>query len=196
MLISHKHKFVKIDIPKAGTTTFIQTLQPLGVVDVLGEPNTGDFYQHASIADVEVGFRKNDWDFDLYFKFAVVRNPWERYISFLRWMESVDGRRNLSAFKTKGKFDLGLIINKNPSQDTYLLKDNILSVDMVGQLENIHNDFVEFCTRVGMAPIPDLKHSNKSSYRKPHTEYYTQELIDLVAEKEKWVIDNFNYDYK
>ena len=196
MLISHKHKFIKIDIPKTGTRTLRETLNPIGAVDVLGEPNPGNFYQHASIADVEIGFLKNAWDFDKYFKFTVVRNPWVRYTSFLRWMETVDNCLDLSAFKTRGKFNLGLIIKKNPSQDYYLFKNNTLSVDMVGRLENLNKDFAVFCNKVGITPIPNLKHSNKSSYKKPYTEYYNQELIDMVAEREKWVIDNFNYDYK
>ena len=66
---------------------------------------------------------------------------------------------------------------------------------MIGQLESIYKDFAIFCEEVGVLPIPDLKHSNKNSYEKPYEEYYTQELIDMVAEKEKWVIGEFGYDF-
>jgi len=195
MLISHSHKFIKIDIPKVGTKTFIKTLLPLGVVDVLGEPDRGNFYQHASIVDCEAGFKNNGWNFDDYFKFSVVRNPWQRYVSFLRWMESFKNDRDFSAFEKNGKLDLGLIITKNNPQDFYLLKNGDLLVDAVGQLESIYKDFAVFCEEVGVLPIPDLKHSNKNSYEKPYTEYYTQELIEMVAEKEKWVIDRFGYNF-
>lgn len=48
---------------------------------------------------------------------------------------------------------------------------------------------------IDITSIPKLKHSNKSSYKKPYTKYYTQELIDIVAEKEKWVIERFGYKF-
>lgn len=195
MLISHSHKFIKIDIPKVGTKTFIKTLLPLGVIDVLGRPNTGAFYQHGTISDCEVEFKEKGWDFDDYFKFSVVRNPWKRYVSFLKWMESLKNERDFSAFKKNGKLDLRLIITKNHPQDFYLLKNNEVDIDLIGQLESIYKDFATFCEEVGVLPIPDLKHSNKNSYEKPYTEYYTQELIDMVAEKERWVIDRFGYNF-
>ena len=195
MLISHKHKFIKIDIPKVGTKTFIKTLLPLGVIDVLGRPNAGAFYQHGTISDCEVEFKKNDWDFNNYFKFSVVRNPWKRYVSFLRWMESIKDDRDFSAFKKNGKLDLRLIITKNHPQDFYLLKNGEVNIDLIGQLESIHKDFAKFCEEVGVIPIPDLKHSNKNSYEKPYEEYYTQELIDMVAEKERWAIEKFGYNF-
>lgn len=187
MLISHKHKFITIDIPKTGTRTLRETLEPLGIIDVTGQPEWKNFYQHGSINDCELGFKARGWDFENYFKFSVVRNPWKRYVSFFKWMKNNETRR---------VFSMEDIIKTRPSQDFYLLKNKNLAVDMVGQLENIEASFSSFCHKVGIKTIPELKHSNKSSYKKPYTEYYTQELIDMVAEKEKWVIDKFNYDYK
>lgn len=89
------------------------------------------------------------------------------------------------------------IIKTFPSQDSYLYKNGNLAIDMVGQLETMETSFSSFCHKVGIKTPPKLQHSNKSEYKAHYTEYYTQELIDMVAEKEKWVIDKFNYnDYK
>lgn len=186
MLISHKYKFATIDIPKTGTRTLRESLLPLGVIDVVGQPKWKNFYQHGSINDCERGFEDRGWDFENYFKFSMVRNPWKRYVSFFEW---------LANNKTGTVFSMEDVIKRNPSQDFYLLKNENVGVDMIGQLEFIETSFSSFCHKVGIETPPKLKHSNKSSYKKPHTEYYTQELIDMVAEKESWVIEKFGYNF-
>ena len=42
MLISHSHKFVTIDIPKTGTRSMRETLNPLGIIDVIGKAGVTD----------------------------------------------------------------------------------------------------------------------------------------------------------
>ena len=185
MLISHKHKFITIDIPKTGTRTLRESLQPLGVIDVVGQPEWKNFYQHGSINDCERGFEERGWDFENYFKFSMVRNPWRRYVSFFLWIKNNENRK---------AFSMEDIIKTYPSQDFYLLKNKNLVIDMVGQLEIIETSFSSFCRKVGIKTPPKLQHSNKSEYKTHYTEYYTQELIDMVAEKEKWMIDKFNYN--
>ena len=111
MLISHKHKFITIDIPKTGTRTLRESLQPLGIIDVVGQPEWKNFYQHGSINDCELGFKDRGWDFENYFKFSVVRNPWKRYVSFFKWTKNNE---------TKRVFSMRDIIKTKPSQDLYL----------------------------------------------------------------------------
>tara|TARA_R110000803_G_scaffold137411_4_gene204363 strand:- start:78 stop:650 length:573 start_codon:yes stop_codon:yes gene_type:complete len=188
MLISHKHKFITIDIPKTGTRTLRESLRPLGVIDVVGQPTQKNFYQHGSINDCERGFKERGWDLENYFKFSIVRNPWERYVSFFVWM-----KKN----HTERAFSMEKIIKNFPSQDSYLFKNGNLAIDMVGQLETMETSFSSFCHKVGIKTPPKLQHLNKSVNKIHYTEYYTDELINLVAAKEKWVIDQFNYnDYK
>ena len=87
MLISHKYKFITIDIPKTGTKTLRQTLLPVIPIDVIGKgDNPNDyFYQHCNVNACERGFKKRGWDFNSYKKFSTLRNPWKRYVSFLMY---------------------------------------------------------------------------------------------------------------
>ena len=222
MLISHKHKFITIDIPKTGTRTLRETLRSVGSVDFYGKAGDSNhfFYQHGNIIGCEKGFKDRGWDFDDYFKFSVVRNPWRRYVSLLLYKinkakqyrnYTEEERENCSPIKKKqgkhclkhwnafgrdeNKF-LKAIIKNNPSQQNFICDQNgEVQIDLIGQLESIHRDFAIFCEEVGVLPIPDLKHSNKNSYEKPYTEYYTQELIDTVAGKESWAIEKFSYNF-
>ena len=84
MLISHSHKFVTIDIPKTGTCTMRETLNPLGIIDVIGGGITDTrFYQHGTALQCKQQFDKMGWNWNSYTKFSFVRNPWKKYVSLM-----------------------------------------------------------------------------------------------------------------
>ena len=68
-------------------------------------------------------------------------------------------------------------------------------IDLFGDTEKFHESFISFCDKVGISPVPKPSHGNKGTYTKPWRDYYDQELIDMVAEKEKWAIYNFGYTF-
>ena len=93
MLISHKHKFITIDIPKTGTRSFRESLVPLGVIDEFGAPNlNSEFYQHDGAIRAKKQFENNDWNWNEYFKFTIVRDPWARYFSFFKYFKQKSER--------------------------------------------------------------------------------------------------------
>ena len=89
MILSHKYKFVTIDIPKTGTRSLRESLHPLGVIDECGKANfEAEFYQHDGAIRLKKQFKKNNWNWGCYFKFTVVRNPWARYFSFFKYFKT------------------------------------------------------------------------------------------------------------
>ena len=66
--------------------------------------------------------------------------------------------------------------------------------DQIGVFQNISNDFDTFCQAVNI-PNQKLAHENKSKWNIDKRDIFTQETIDMVAEKEKWVINKFDYDF-
>ncbi len=221
MLISHKHKFITIDIPKTGTRSLRETLVPLDVVDVVGDPFIGKspFYQHGSIIEANEVFKQLGWNIDDYFKFSTVRNPWRRYVSFLKYyLKKVSNHENNKKKKFKGVAKeliedgnriennwlgcgsnqivfLKKLISNWPSQYYYLVNEGgNVNFDMIAKTESLSKDVSSFCLKLGLTNQLKLKHENKSVYTRSYKDYYNQELIDTVAEKEKWVIDKFNYN--
>jgi len=216
MLISHKHKFITVDIPKTGTRSLRDTLINLGIIDVLGKPYNSDdiLKQHATILDVQQGFIDNDWlGFNSYYKYSVVRNPWDRYFSFLTYYKmkaeeySTGAKYPDELAKRQGKMAVDLfkgkiysevlktLIHNHPAHSCFLLNENnVCEFNRITVFEDLSKGFDEFCLDVGIL-APSLMHSNKSSASITKDEVYTQELIDMVAERESWVIKNFNYDY-
>lgn len=234
MLISHKYKFITIDIPKTGTRSLRESLVPLGVIDEFGAPNeSAEFYQHDGAIRAKKQFIKNKWDWKDYFKFTIVRNPWDRYLSFFKYLkrkselysnpklmgdylssksnvwqhsglyqnwinqEINDCKESFNLFLSSGSDQTVLknIILKYNSQDSYYCnKNGEIIVDHIARFENLKNEFVFFCNQVGIK-TPNLQHGNKSSNSYNMLDIYNQQLIDLVAEKEKSVIELMNYDY-
>lgn len=216
MLISHKYKFITIDTPKTGTRSLRESLLTLGIVDVCGEPNLGsEFYQHDGAIRTKKQFVKNGWKWNSYFKFTIVRNPWQRYFSFFKYFksygekymrrdESIDwnepeinqGKFCVELFKNKDdQTVLKKIILNNDSQDSYYCDESgKIIVDHIAEFQNLQNEFVFLCNQVGIQ-TPTLQHSNKSSSPLNMRDIYNQELIDLVAEKEKGIIQLKGYKF-
>lgn len=214
MLISHKFKFVTIDIPKTGTRSYRESL--IGFVDIIGTYQT-QFTQHQTALSIKNEFNKNGWDWDSYFKYVTIRNPWARYVSFYFWAENKireidniikNGQPISQLYQDTFKYFTDLfknhnynqylilknIINEQPSQNSYFVENNKILVDHIAHTETIDVDFQFLCNKVGITPTPALKHENKNktyNYR----DFYDQELIDLVAYKDKYVIENHNYQY-
>ena len=92
MLISHKYKFIIINIQKTGTTSLRRTLMPLNIVDVAGisAPISSNvkFHHHGTIKDAISSFKEEGWNIKEYFKYSIVRNPWDRYFSFFAYSKN------------------------------------------------------------------------------------------------------------
>lgn len=217
MLISHKHKFITIDIPKTGSRSLRESLMPLGIVDIHGDSNTdAQFYQHDSVIRAKKQFSKNGWNWNEYFKFTIIRNPWDRYFSFFKyykkygekylrgdesinWEQPQINQGKLCVELFQGKDDQAVLKNiilKNKSQDSYYCdEDGELIVDHVASFENLENEFVFLCDQVDIK-APNLKHGNKSNNSLNMHEIYNQELINLVRQKESSVINMKEYKFK
>ena len=214
MLISHKHKCITIDIPKTGTRSFRESLHPLGLIDIVGKPFIeADFYQHDTANRAKKQFAKYHLNWSEYFKFTIARNPWARYFSFFKYFknyadkflnrdESIvwgaaevkQGQYCVSLFSgSDDQTILKKIILNNLPQDAYYCDQNQkVIVDHIAEFENLSYEFSFLCNQVKIQST-SLQHSNKSKNTLNVRDLYNQELIDLVAQKEKHVINLKGY---
>lgn len=214
MLISHKYKFITIDIPKTGTRSFRESLIPLNIIDAHGEPSLdSEFYQHGSAIDAQKEFIKKGWQWDEYFKFTIVRNPWARYFSFFKYFKSYaekylcrdksinwkdpeinQGKLCVKLFENKNdQTVLKNIILNNNSQDAYYCNEKgEIITDHIASFEKLKDEFSFLCGQIGIN-MPILRHGNKSVRSFNMHDIYNQQLIDLVAEKERETINLKGY---
>ena len=214
MLISHRHKLITIDIPKTGSRSLRESLYPMGIIDVVGKPYPNEaFYQHGTALDCARDLKIIDCNFYDYYSFCVVRNPWDRYFSFFKYFKNYGEkymRRDESikwgrAEINQGQYCVSLfsqsdhqtilknIILNNAAQDTYYCdKNGKIIVSHIAEFEHLNKEFFTFCNKINVNP-PTLPHGNKSESSINSRDIYNQQLIDLVAKKEKRVIELNEY---
>lgn len=209
MFFSNRYKYIVINIPKTGTKSFRFALQDFN--DIVGhETELIPYNQHDPACVLRPRLEAAGYNWADYFKFVRVRNPWKRYASHFQWAQDfvalyrADPQkhemyaatyRSLCQMlsRSPGESFRHLIETRQPQSYYFLDRNQETLVDYVGQLENIDTDFRVFCQKVGL-PDLTLPQENKSTpydYR----ELYTDELIELVAQKESYVIAQFNYTY-
>ncbi len=155
-----------------------------------------------------------------YFKFCFVRNPWDRVVSCYRSKiktkedltynkeDIVNGvYRNFikyGLFRADMPFDefvqaIASIPDADAdphfaSQYTFVtgVNGNLL-VDYVGKLENVEQDFADVCEalKISNYSLPHLAKSPRTTYK----DYYTQDLIEIVGQRYAKDIEIFDYHF-
>lgn len=130
-----------------------------------------------------------------YFKFTVVRNPWDRAVSAYFFLQN-GGFGNASDIEFKKEFGdtrnfrdfVKHWVNKaniwrwhhfRPQYHYMLEKRGKVRLDFVAFLENIDSDFTYIVKRLGLDS--SLAKSNKSNHSS-YMDYYDEESRDIVAE--------------
>lgn len=169
--------------------------------------------------------------YDNTWKVALVRNPWDRYVSNWKWLTRKEKSNPNKGWSQRGwKGENGLVsfesfvkqmywcyeeVNMHPYQhDKWHIRNQIehiidldgnLIVDHIGRFENIQEEFNLICQKSELdLELPHLNrvghYSGEPVESDPvnihYSEYYNQELIDIVAERCKVDIEEFKYDYE
>lgn len=184
-MISHKHGFIFIHINKTGGTSIVKSL---GV--------RSDHPRARRALEYSQG---KAWD--RYFKFAFVRNPWDKecsdYHYHSRLAHKTTHQRQLS-------FEEYLRLPEfHPMHRDYFWHSNQvdwlrslnheIELDYIGRFENLQEDFDRVCDGIGMARR-ELPHRNSSSHGH-YTDYYTDATREIVARLYAKDIEYFGYRF-
>ena len=170
MPVSHKYQIIFVHIPKTGGSSIERALGIYGVnnsgnnLQVNEDMLFGQGLQHLTMS--KISLRMGHDICDRYFKFAFVRNPWDRALSEYCWRRTWDKKVLKLSFTEFIKDELSNNL-KNPHYrpqiefivgDPELKSDRVLLVDYVGRFENLRADFqhvVERC-QLGNIELPYL----------------------------------------
>lgn len=206
MIISHTHKFIFFAVPKTGTHGMRRLLRPfLGVEDweqenlfdkkrlpivELANKNHG----HITVQELRPHLSHEIWE--TYFKFAIVRDPCERFISICAFLL----RNNPNKEEIMPRF-VANALNRPPFRNkvlsqpqTSFLKDNNddLSIDYFGKLEEM-DKVIEILRKKIKLDLPLMETINKSVH-KGYNHYATPNLSLQLQNYYKEDFHNFGYD--
>lgn len=189
MLVSLQHKFIFIRIPKTASTSMREALTPFATKE-------NKEYSPVHITAGEIINKIGREFFNLFYSFAIVRNPWDRETSEYEFILSSPKNLNHKLITELGNFDSYIrwrIENFRLQKCFVYSGDGDLLVDFVGRYENLENDFRTICTHIGIT-APPLPRLNVAINKKPYREYYTPETEELVRQAYKDDLALFGYD--
>ncbi len=163
---------------------------------------------HFPISRYQLIYSKEE--FNQYYKFTFVRNPWERVYSaftFLKkggwndfdkkWAEKrLALYPNFESFILEGLQKDSTLLQENHfiPQSSFITINGKVSLDFIGRVENIEQDFQIVCHQLGIERT--LNHLNFTKEKKQdYRLVYTEEMKNIVHQLYRKDIELLNYNF-
>jgi len=177
MIISHKRKFIFVRNPKCASSSMNAVLK--------------HFHDHSVKYKTHDALNHLDFDYGSYFSAIFVRNPWDRTISYYKYVCRSTVHRHHQQLKEQGFERYVMDPGKALLAPCY---KRAKGVKWVGKVENIKKDWQTLCgmINVGILKLPTINVSKKTKHF--HYYYTSQKLLDKVADH--YAEDIRLYDYE
>jgi hypothetical protein len=209
LIVSHRHRFIFAAVPKTGTHSVRQALREhLSDEDVeqVGlfvnkrfpwEDLAAIRHGHLSLRQVRPYLGEDA--FSGYFKFAFVRNPFDRFVSYCAFM-----LRDGEVFLRQPREAMRHFLFAAPPEQHILFQPQAsllvgedgktLLTDKVGRVEDMQASYDAICAQIGI-PSRALDRVNGSQHG-DYRHYYDQALIDGVAARYALDLELFGYSFE
>ena len=203
MLLSRDRRFIFIHIQKTGGVAMEKALESVA-------PDAVQYFndlaacrdplknRHLFAADLKAYLGDDEWR--RYFKFAFVRNPWSRLVSWYNMCVERPSNAFMWYVKVNTRtFDDFLNLTDGPAAKTVFNQVDYISdeqghllVDFVGRFETIATDFVQVCERLDVnVSLQRLNTGSPVDYRT----YYDERTRQVVANRFRRDIETFGYQF-
>src|SRR5206468_7453488 len=200
-MISFKKQFLFVHIPKTAGNSIQSILRDYSEDEIVALRSEQDGIQRFGLRNPNYKIKKHstlaeyrgalgEERFRSLYKFACVRNPWDRMVSYYFTPTQSVGKWDRKEFRK--------VISKALSVADYLRLDRgeddpFSNVDHVMRFENLADDFQSVCATLGIRAtrLPQYNRSTREHYSK----YYDDELRELVRNRFGSEIERFGYSF-
>jgi Sulfotransferase family len=212
-MVSHEHKCIFVQVPKTGSTSVRailgKAIQPhlnLWEIKTLMEhywPVRGGRKNRLLeplylVLPKEQRLRRGAEQFDNYFKFGFVRNPWDRVVSLYERKEPVEMRHAMTfeQFVEWIQYSSATCVHSSPHRyqlDWFVDANGKVLADFIGRFERLEQDWRFVAQKLGLPE--NLPHRRPNPRGRHYTDYYNAATRAIIAEKFKVDIEAFNYTF-
>lgn len=213
MPVSHELKCIFVHIPRTGGTSIetalgvfgdwrIENIQTMfGLISsptLKREIKSTAFLQHLTATQLR---HLLPHQFEQYFRFSIVRNPWERMVSIYGNMDTHMEETAKQAGLSLAGISFDEFLEKTGGfQHVHLMPQHGFIfdsagkclVDFVGRLETFQSDFSAICLKLGIERA--LSHRNASSHD-DYRKYYNEASRKIVEQRYGEDIERLRYTF-
>ncbi len=213
IVISHKYKCIFVEVPKTGSTS---------VRAILGKA----WKPHLNLWEIK-NYMESNWShyggrtnrivaglylllpqerrmeigrkqFESYFKFGFVRNPWDRVVSLYERAEALQLKDKMSfeEFVDWIQYSSSTCVHSSPHRyqlDWFVDANGNVLADFIGKFERLDEDWAFVGQKLGISER--LPHRRANPRARHYTEYYTPRTRDVIATRFKVDIERFGYEF-
>ena len=193
MLISHKHKFIYLHVPRTGGTSVVQLLKSCTDAKIVPE------LYHRPVLEVRGAYPVYFKD---YFTFCTVRNPWDMYASLYSYIcgnpshdhheevKAVDFNIFIDRLESYSFFPTVLARNYYADEFGEFILDGVTTTEALGlSLIHVLNAVGVDVSKLMMPKV------NTSSYLSDRVGCYNEKSIAKIAELCALDIETFHYRF-
>lgn len=215
MILSRGRRYIFVHIPKTGGTALALALEDRAMKDDVligdtpkarrrrgrleGVRSAGRLWKHATLADIR-GLATDD-EIATFFTVTLVRNPWDRMVSYYHWLRTQSFAHPAVALAKSADFSVFLqapetrsAIARHPYSSYLTTADGTERCDAFIRLERLEDDIRPFEAHLGfrLAPLPV---ANVSARDRDWRCYYSDRDCETVGEICAEDIRRFGYGF-
>jgi hypothetical protein len=216
MIISVGRRYIFVHAPKTGGTALALALEARAMKDDIlvgdtpkavqrrerakGLPTAQPLTKHSMLAELD-GYL-DATDLQGFFVFMLVRNPWDRMVSYYHWLRDQSFEHpavKLSKALEFSEFVANRFLQQSFQASAYgrYVRDAAgrERCDLFIRLEHLAEDLAPLESHLGF-PLDDIPHANRSQRRADYRAYYTDATREMVARTCAADIARFGYSFE